>query len=442
MQVLDSCEKTLEAMQKNCIYLDNNATTKVDPEVVEAMLPFLTDYYGNPSSMHSFGGQVKKVINQAREQVAALLGAEESEIIFTSGGTEGDNTAIRAALLAQPQKRHIITTQVEHPAVLNLCKQLETQGYSVTYLSVNRQGQLDLDELEASLTGNTALVSVMYANNETGVVFPIEQIGMRVKNVGALFHVDAVQAVGKIPMNMKTSTVDMLTVSGHKIHAPKGIGALYVRRGVRFRPMLVGGGQERGRRSGTPNVPGIVGLGKAAELELLHLEQATATEGTPKICAANFRGPRTEKKLRDRLEQTIVATIPDCEINGHPTERLPNTSNIGFKYIEGEAILYLLNQHGICASSGSACSSGSLEPSHVLRAMGVPYTSLHGSIRFSLSRYTTDAEIDAVLAVMPSIVERLRVLSPFKSDGASWLVEQGNPKNLRSKFSGTPSSKH
>ncbi|MFB2771376.1 cysteine desulfurase NifS [Pelatocladus sp. BLCC-F211] len=395
-------------MQKNCIYLDNNATTKVDPEVVEAMLPYLTDYYGNPSSMHTFGGQVKKAVNKAHEQVAALLGADESEIIFTSGGTEGDNAAIRAALLAQPDKRHIITTQVEHPAVLTLCKQLEKQGYNVTYLSVNHAGQLDLNELEAALTGNTALVSIMYANNETGVVFPIEQIGLRVKESGALFHVDAVQAVGKLPMNMKTSTIDMLTMSGHKIHAPKGIGALYVRRGVRFRPMLIGGGQQRGRRAGTENVSGVVALGKAAELELLHIEEATARE----------------RKLRDRLEQTIIATIPDCQVNGDSTQRLPNTTNIGFKYIEGEAILLHLNKHGICASSGSACSSGSLEPSHVLRAMGLPYTILHGSIRFSLCRYTTDAEIDAVLAVMPGIIEHLRALSPFKNDEASWLQEQ------------------
>jgi len=395
-------------MQNSCIYLDNNATTKVDLEVLEAMLPYLTEYYGNPSSMHTFGGQVGKASRQAREKVAALLNADESEIIFTSGGTEGDNAAIRAALLAQPEKRHIITTQVEHPAVLSVCKQLETQGYSVTYLSVNRQGQLDLHELSASLTGNTALVTIMYANNETGVVFPIEQIGLRVKEHGALFHVDAVQAVGKIPMNMKTSTIDMLTLSGHKIHAPKGIGALYVRRGVRFRPLIIGGSQQRGRRGGTENVPGIIALGKAAELELLHLEEATTRE----------------KRLRDRLEQTLMATIPDCEVNGHPPQRLPNTTNIGFKYIEGEAILLSLNQHGICASSGSACTSGSLEPSHVLRAMGLPYTILHGSIRFSLCRYTTDAEIDAVLAVMPGIVERLRALSPFTSDGASWLQEQ------------------
>lgn len=390
------------------IYLDNNATTKVDPEVLEVMLPYLRDYYGNPSSMHTFGGQLGKAVKTARQQLAALIGADESEIVYTSCGTEGDNAAIRAALLAQPQKRHIITTQVEHPAVLNVCKQLETQGYTVTYLSVNRQGQLDLDELEASLTGNTALVTIMYANNETGTVFPIEQIGLRVKQSGAIFHVDAVQAVGKIPMNMKTSTIDMLTLSGHKIHAPKGIGALYVRRGVRFRPLLIGGHQERGRRAGTENVPGIIALGKAAELELLHLEEATARE----------------RKLRDRLEQTLLAKIPDCEVNGDVTQRLPNTTNIGFKYIEGEAILLSLNKHGICASSGSACTSGSLEPSHVLRAMGLPYTTLHGSIRFSLSRYTTESEIDRVIEVMPDIVQRLRAMSPFQNDNAGWLQEQ------------------
>lgn len=396
-------------MQNKCIYLDNNATTKVDPKVVEVMLPYLAEYYGNPSSMHTFGGQVSKAVLEAREKVAALLGAKESEIIFTSGGTEGDNAAIRAALLAQPEKRHIITTQVEHPAVLAFCQQLEKQGYSVTYLSVNSQGQLDLNQLEASLNDNTALVSIMYANNETGTVFPIEEIGLRVKEKCAIFHVDAVQAVGKIPINMKTSNIDMLVMSGHKIHAPKGIGALYVRRGVRFRSMLIGGGQQRGRRAGTENVPGIVALGKAAELEVLHLEKAAATE----------------KIMRNRLEQALITKIPDCEVNGDVLNRLPNTTNIGFKYIEGEAILLMLNQKGICASSGSACSSGSLEPSHVLRAMGLPYTTLHGSIRFSLSRYTEEAEIDAVIQVMPAIIERLRALSPFKSDDASWLQEQG-----------------
>lgn len=397
---------------KECIYLDNNATTRTDDEVLAAMLPYLTLYYGNPSSMHTFGGQVGRVVKEAREQVASLLGAEASEVIFTSCGTEGDNAAIRAALSAQPNKRHIVTTQVEHPAVLNVCKRLEKQGYTVTYLSVNSQGQIDLDELEASLTGNTALVSVMYANNETGVIFPIERIGQIVKEYGATFHVDAVQAVGKVPLNMKNSTIDLLTLSGHKIHAPKGIGALYVRKGVRFRPLLIGGHQERGRRGGTENVPGIVALGKAAELA----EQELAEQHIANV--------KQEKRLRDRLEEGLLARIPDAIVNGHPTERLPNTTSIGFKYIEGEAILLSLNQYGICASSGSACTSGSLEPSHVLRAMGLAYSVLHGSIRFSLSRYTTDAEVERVLEVMPGIIERLRALSPFNSDEADWLQEQ------------------
>ena len=389
------------------IYLDNNATTKVDEAVLEAMLPYLTELYGNPSSMHTFGGQVGKAVKEAREQVAALLGAESTEIIFTSCGTEGNNSAIRAALAARPNKTHIVTSQVEHAAVLNQCKQLESQGYTVTYLSVDRQGQIDLDELEASLTGNTALVSIMYANNETGVVFPIEQIGQIVKENGAIFHVDAVQAAGKIPLNMKTSTVDMLTISGHKLHAPKGLGALYVRKGVRFRPMLIGGHQERGRRAGTENVPGIIALGKASELALEHLDNVFE-----------------EKALRDLLEQGILNTVPDTVVNGHPTKRLPNTTNIGFKYIEGEAILLSLNQYGICASSGSACTSGSLEPSHVLRGMGLPYSVLHGSIRFSLSRYTKQAEVEKVLSVLPPVIERLRALSPFKNDQEAWLQEQ------------------
>ncbi len=391
----------------DCIYLDNNATTKIDDDVLAAMLPYLSIYYGNPSSMHTFGGQVGRGVRQARTQVASLLGAEDSEIIFTSCGTEGDNAAILAALKAQPNKKHIITTEVEHPAILNLCRRLEKDGYTVTYLSVNDKGQLDLDELEASLTGNTAVVSVMYANNETGVIFPIEQIGQIVKEYGALFHVDAVQAVGKIPLNMKTSSIDMLTLSGHKIHAPKGIGALYVRKGVRFRPLLIGGHQERGRRGGTENVAGIVALGEAAKLAQQHLASVT-----------------WEKRLRDKLERGILNSIPNTVINGDPVNRLPNTTNIGFKYIEGEAILLSLDQFGICASSGSACTSGSLEPSHVLRALGLPYSVLHGSIRFSLSRFTTEQEIDRVLEVLPGIIERLRELSPFNSDDADWLKEQ------------------
>uniref|UniRef100_B8HWE1 Cysteine desulfurase n=1 Tax=Cyanothece sp. (strain PCC 7425 / ATCC 29141) TaxID=395961 RepID=B8HWE1_CYAP4 len=391
----------------SCIYLDNNATTKVDPAVVEAMLPYLSEFYGNPSSMHTFGGQVSKALKTAREQVAALFGADPSEVIFTSCGSEGNNTAIRAALAAQPDRRHLITTQVEHASVLNLFKQLEKQGYSVTYLSVNRQGLLDLDELQAALTGNTALVSLMYANNETGVIFPVEQVSAIAKEYGATVHVDAVQVAGKVPLNMKTSTIDLMTISGHKLHAPKGIGALYVRRGFRFRPLLIGGHQERGRRAGTENVPGIIALGKAAELASFELKYM-----------------QPEARLRDRLEQGLLSTIADCEVNGHSGQRLPNTTNIGFKYIEGEAILLSLDQYGICASSGSACTSGSLEPSHVLRAMGLPYTILHGSIRFSLSRFTTPAEIDRVLEVMPGIVDRLRAMSPFNSDAAGWLQDR------------------
>lgn len=386
------------------IYLDNNATTKVDPDVLAAMLPYLAEYYGNPSSMHHFGGQVGKALKHARAQVASLLGAEDSEIIFTSCGTEGNNTAIRAALSAQPDRKHLITTQVEHACVLNLFKQLEKQGYSVTYLSVNRQGQVDLMELEAAMTGNTALVSMMYANNETGTVFPVEAAGAIAKEYGATFHVDAVQVAGKLPLNMKSSTIDLMTISGHKLHAPKGVGALYIRRGFRFRPLLIGGHQERGRRAGTENVAGIIALGQAAELAQSHLADIVV-----------------EKKLRDRLEKGILATIPNCEVNGDPKHRLPNTTNIGFKYIEGEAILLSLDKFGVCASSGSACTSGSLEPSHVLRAMGLPYTTLHGSIRFSLSRYTTEAEIDRVLELLPDIIDRLRAMSPFTSDDAEWL---------------------
>jgi cysteine desulfurase len=386
------------------IYLDNNATTQVDPAVVEAMLPYLHEFYGNPSSMHTFGGQVGRALKEAREHVAALLGAETSEVIFTSCGTEGNNTAIRAALQAQPDRKHIITTQVEHACVLNLCKQLEKQGYTVTYLSVDRKGQLDLMELEAAITGNTALVTMMYANNETGVIFPVEQAGAIAKEYGATFHVDAVQVAGKVPLDMRNSTIDTLTISGHKLHAPKGVGALFVRRGFRFRPLLIGGHQERGRRAGTENVPGIIALGKAAEIANFELKYHDR-----------------EARLRDRLEKGLLKSIADCEVNGDRKNRLPNTTNIGFKYIEGEAILLSLDKFGICASSGSACTSGSLEPSHVLRAMGLPYTTLHGSIRFSLSRYTTEAEIDRVLEVMPGIIERLRAMSPFNSDEAEWL---------------------
>lgn len=389
------------------VYLDNNATTQIDPADLDAMWPYLRDWYGNPSSMHSFGGQVAAAVENARSQVAQLLGAEDTEIIFNSCGSEGNNTAIHAALAAQPEKRHIVTTQVEHPAILSVCQHLEKKGYRVTYLSVDRSGQLDLMELEAAMTGGTALVTTMYANNETGVIFPIEAIGQIAKAYGAAFHVDAVQAVGKLPINLSCSTIDLLTLSGHKIHAPKGIGVLYVRKGYRFRPFLLGGHQERGRRAGTHNVPSIIALGKAAELAQHHLSSVTQ-----------------EEALRDKLEAGLLASISDIAVNGGGAPRLPNTTNIGFKYIEGEAILFMLNQYGICASSGSACTSGSLDPSHVLTAMGLAYTILHGSIRFSLSRFTTEAEIQQVLTVMPGIVERLRALSPFSNDQADWLQQR------------------
>ena len=379
------------------VYLDNNATTQVAPEVLSAMLPFFSEQYGNPSSMHSFGGAVGAHLRRARAQVAQGLGCEPSEIVFTSCGTEGDNTAIRSALEAQPDKRHIVTTRVEHPAVLSLCKHLEDKGFEVTWLDVDSEGRLSLKDLEKSLRKDTAIVSIMAANNETGVLFPLEDIARIVKSHGALLHTDAVQAVGKIPLDMGRLPVDFLVLSGHKLHAPKGVGALYVRKGTLFRPFLIGGHQEGGRRAGTENTAAIVALGQAVEL-------ATA--------AMDEENTRV-RALRDRLERGLLAAVPDSRINGGGAERLPNTLSIAFKYVEGEAILLLLDRFGICASSGSACTSGSLEPSHVLRAMGVPFTFAHGSIRFSLSRYTTDADIDLVLRELPPIIARLRQLSPF-----------------------------
>ena len=390
------------------IYLDNNATTAVAPEVREAMMPFLTDLYGNPSSMHTFGGQVAQHVDRARRQLADLLGADPSEIIFTSCGTESDNTAIRSALACHPNRRHVITTRVEHPAVRNPMQLLAQGGqgrptYRLTELPVDRQGMLNLADLEAALDDDTALVSIMWANNETGVLFPVEKIGALCRERGVLFHTDGVQAVGKLPINLSKMPVDMLSLSGHKLHAPKGIGALYVRRGTRFSPCQVGGHQEHNRRGGTEAVPLIVALGKAAEL-----------------AARQMTREQTEvRALRDRLEQGILGTAPAAILNGHPTERLPNTTNISFEFVEGEAILLMLDQHGICASSGSACTSGSLEPSHVLRAMGVPFTAAHGSIRFSLSIYNTAAEMDRVIEVLPPIIKRLREISPFGRDGAA-----------------------
>jgi cysteine desulfurase len=379
------------------IYLDNNATTRVDDAVLAEMMPYFGEFYGNPSSMHYFGGQVQKKIDEARARVAALLGAQPEEIIFTACGTESDNTAIRSALEAFPEKRHIITTRVEHPAVLTLCRNLTKKGYRVTELGVDGAGRLDLGELKRALDDDTAIVSVMWANNETGVVFPIDEIGTLVKERGALFHTDAVQAVGKIPINMAASTVDMLAISGHKLHAPKGIGALYVRKGTPFRPLLVGGHQEKNRRAGTEATTSIIALGKACEVAA----QWMVDENT------------RVKTLRDRLETELMRLIPAARINGGGAPRLPNTLSIAFEFVEGEAILLLLSELGICASSGSACTSGSLEPSHVLRAMGVPFTCAHGSIRFSLSRFTSEEEVETVIRELPPIIRRLREISPF-----------------------------
>jgi cysteine desulfurase len=355
------------------IYVDNNATTRVAPEVVEEMSPYFSELYGNPSSMHFFGGQVQTKVEEARERVSGLIGARPQEIIFTSCGTESDNTAIMSALESNPEKRHVVTTRVEHPAVKNLVGQLKREGYLVTELPV------------------------MWANNETGVLFPVEEIANVAKSRGAIFHTDAVQAVGKIPVNVAESQIDMLSLSGHKLHAPKGIGVIYVRRGTRFSPYIIGGHQEEGRRGGTENVPYIIGMGKACELAANHLDDMQVRV----------------KGLRDKLENGLLEKIPNSLVNGDRQQRLPNTSSISFEYVEGESILLKLSDNGICASSGSACTSGSLEPSHVLRAMGVPFTAAHGSIRFSLSSYNTEEEIDFILKVMPPIIEKLRAISPF-----------------------------
>lgn len=383
------------------IYLDNNATTRTAPEVFEVMKPYFTELYGNPSSMHFFGGQVEKELKKAREQLANLLGATPEEIIYTSCGTESDNTAVWSALLTQPTKNHVITTRVEHPAIDNLSNHLRKRGYRVTMIGVDREGRLDLEKIQESITDQTALISAMWANNETGTVFPVEEIAEMAKARGVLFHTDAVQAVGKIPINMSKSKIDMLSLSGHKLHAPKGIGALYVRKGTRFTPFVIGGHQERGRRGGTENVPYVIGLGRAAELAMEHMAEEN----------------ERVRVLRDKLEAALLAKIPNSMVNGDRKNRLPNTLNISFEYVEGEAILIHLSNFGICASSGSACTSGSLEPSHVLRAMGVPFTAAHGSVRFSMSIYNTEAEIDYVIEKMPGIIEKLRGLSPFWKNG-------------------------
>jgi cysteine desulfurase len=382
----------------NVIYVDNNATSKVAPEVLEAMLPYFSQYYGNPSSMHSFGGDVAEKIKAAREKVATLIGANPEEIIFTSCGTESDSTAVRAAIESNPDKRHLVTTRVEHPAIKSLYEALAKKGYRVTFVPVDNKGRLDLDFLYQNLSDETALVSIMWANNETGVIFPIEEIAQEVKSRGIVFHTDAVQAVGKIPVDVGKSGVDMLSLTGHKFHAPKGVGALYLRKGIKFSPFMIGGHQERGRRGGTENTAGIIGLGKAAELALENLQE---------------KGYDRVRTLRDRLETGLLDRVTSTMVNGDTQNRLPNTSSIAFEFVEGEAILLMMNEHGICASSGSACTSGSLEPSHVLRAMGVPFTAAHGSIRFSLSRYSTEDEMDFIIEKLPPIIENLRKMSPF-----------------------------
>ena len=379
------------------VYLDNNATTRVAPEVIEAMAPFFKDLWGNPSSMHYFGGQVARYMDKARHQVAALINADPSEIVFTSCGTESDNAAIFGAVEAAGPGVKVITTRVEHPAVLGPCVRLKEHGGNVIELGVDASGQLNPAELRKELAGASAVVSIMWANNETGVVFPMEEIAKIVKDAGAVLHTDAVQAVGKTPIDMKSTPIDMLSFSGHKLHAPKGIGVLYIRRGTKVKPFLLGGHQENGRRGGTENVPYIVGLGAACELAM-----KTMNDEVSRVAA-----------LRDRLEEGLLATCPDVRVNGDRTHRLPNTTNLSFQYIEGEAILYHLSDLGICASSGSACTSGSLEPSHVIRAMGVPFTAAHGSIRFSLSRYNSADEMDYVIKHMPAIVAKLRAMSPF-----------------------------
>jgi cysteine desulfurase len=397
-------------MSGKVVYMDNNATTRVAPEVLEAMLPYFSDLYGNPSSMHSFGGQVGAALKEAREKIAGLVGASDDEIIFTSCGTESDSTAIFSALQAFPEKRHIVTTRVEHPAVKNLSENIDKltgHKHKVTQLPVDREGRLDLQRYEESLTDETAIVSVMWANNETGVIFPVAEMAEIARKRGILFHTDAVQAVGKIPIDLKRDTaIDFLSISGHKLHAAKGIGAVYVRRGTPYAPFLIGGHQEHGRRGGAENVASIIGLGKACELAGSRMKEENSRV----------------KGMRDKLEQGLLDTIPHSMLNGHRTDRLPNTTSISFEFVEGEAILLHLDRFNICASSGSACTSGSLEPSHVLRAMGVPFTAAHGSIRFSLSVYNSEDEVDFILEKLPPVIANLREMSPFWKGEHSGMV--------------------
>lgn len=384
-------------MANDLIYLDNNATTRVAPEVVEAMQPYLSEFFGNPSSAHTLGRTMKQAVEQAREQVAMLIGAAEAnEIVFTSCGSESDNWAIRGALASQPGKKHIVTTLVEHEAVRNVCRALEGEGYEVSWIGVNEQGEIDLESLRDALRPDTALVSAMLANNETGVLFPVNEIGSLVRERSkALFHVDGVQAVGKMPIDL--TNVDLFALSGHKLHAPQGIGALYIRNGVSLPPYIIGGAQEQGRRAGTSAVPNIVGLGAACKL-------AQEDDDHSRI-----------RDLRDRLENGILENIPNTRRNGDPANRLPNTSNISFEYVEGQNIMLHLDQLGICVSTGSACHSSTHQSSPTLHAMNVPYTAAQGSIRFSLGRYNTDEDIENTLRVLPEIIEKLAAMSPYEA---------------------------
>ena len=383
------------------VYLDNNATTMVAPEVRDVMLPFFSELYGNPSSMHAFGGEVAKYVTRAREEVARFLNCEPEEVYFTSCATESDNTAIRGAADWYGKELKVVTSAVEHPAILQPCNRLKAAGHAIAMIGVDRKGNLDLDALERELKANgPKLVSIMWANNETGVVFPIEKIAALCREYGATFHTDAVQVAGKIPVDVKKVPVDMLSMSGHKFHAPKGIGIFYCRKGTKIKPFMLGGHQESGRRAGTENVPYVIGLAKACELARLGM-----ADEAEKLT-----------RLRDKLEKGILASCPDVLVNGDPANRLPNTLNVSFQYVEGEAIAYHLSDLGICISTGSACASGSLDPSHVIRAMGVPFTAVHGSVRFSLSRYTTEEEIDYVLEKLPPVIGNLRELSPFGPD--------------------------
>jgi cysteine desulfurase len=381
---------------ESILYFDNNATTALDPVVVEAMMPFLTEMYGNPSSAYSFGSRVARAIDHAREQVAALLGAEAREIIFTSCGSEGNNSAIASALAADPDRKHVITSTVEHSATKNYCERLARRGYEVTWLPVDGRGLIDPRAVEKAIRTDTAIVSLMWANNETGVLFPVEELARMARAKGAFFHTDAVQAVGKVPIDLNASAIQFLSLAGHKLHAPKGVGALYVNRRVRYTPFLVGGGQEGGRRGGTENVASIVALGKAAELAGAHIrEEATAV-----------------RAMRDRFEQALLERVPGAEVNGDPVQRLPNTSSLYFPGLESEAMLVLLDKEGVCASAGSACTAGSLHPSHVLTAMGFPTERARASLRFSFGRLNTMAEIERGLEIVVRCAAKLRALMP------------------------------